>query len=180
MTPTTNLADLDGGRLIPLTKGYFAIVDDDDYERLAPAKWNVKISKHRVAMYAMRGAWIAAEKRRTTILMHRAVIDVPEGMEIDHINGNGLDNRKANLRVCTKSQNLANRYFKHTSVSEYRGVIPGRAGNWIAVIVWNNLRIRTNSLADKEVAIRAYNALAKEFHGEFAVLNNDLNPAVRP
>ena len=76
-------------RRIPLTHGKYAIVDTDDYDWLSKYKWYVV--KRGNTFYANRGQWSKTQKRRLTITMHRLIIDVPEGMFVDHINHNGLD-----------------------------------------------------------------------------------------
>lgn len=93
-------------RRIPLTQGKFAIVDPADYSRLAKYKWYA--AKTRGIFYAVRGQWSKNPKKLLTIKMHRMVIDVPEGLVADHINHDGLDNRRANLRVATLAGNARN------------------------------------------------------------------------
>jgi hypothetical protein len=87
----------EGAKLIPLTQGKFAIVDAEDYERLSKYKWHV--DKGDSTYYAARG--IVGKNFR----MHREILNAPEGLVVDHRNHNGLDNRKKNLRLCTRSQN---------------------------------------------------------------------------
>ena len=94
-------------RKIPLTQGKFAIVDPEDYERLANYKWFLSMSP--TSSYAARWQRCRAGGLRKKIWMHREVIDIPKHMLCDHINGNGLDNRRTNLRPATISQNLCNR-----------------------------------------------------------------------
>jgi len=94
-------------KTIPLTQGKVAIVDDEDYEELAKYKW--------CAIQAPNGLWYAQRHdpaqggRRKTILMHRALMAGDSPLEVDHINGDGLDNRRENLRLTTKSGNQRNR-----------------------------------------------------------------------
>lgn len=101
-------------KTITLTQGKVAIVDDDDFDWLNQVKWFTKITGNGTRSYAARFKRI--NKRPTTIYMHRAIMtdDLEAvgltGKEVDHINRNTLDNRRENLRVCTKQQNLANRY----------------------------------------------------------------------
>jgi hypothetical protein len=91
----------DAVRYIALTKGKFAIVDAADYERLSRCKWTA--SRCGVKRYAAR------KSKGRTILMHRELMDPPKGMDVDHIDGNGLNNTRSNLRICTRRQNLCNR-----------------------------------------------------------------------
>lgn len=93
---------------IPLTRGLVALVDDEDFERLTRYSWCAEISK--TCCYAIRKQWI--NKRKITIRMHREVAGLPAGSSktiVDHINGNGIDNRRCNLRAATRSQNMLNR-----------------------------------------------------------------------
>lgn len=90
-------------KLIPLTQGMVAIVDDEDFPRISSVKWSVQ--KNCNTFYAKRNTPAINGKRQGIELMHRWVLNPPVGKEIDHINGNGLDNRKINLRAVTHRQN---------------------------------------------------------------------------
>lgn len=96
-------------KLVPLTRGAFAVVDDDDFERVAAHKWSVSEGKQN--LYAQ--ARVDGER----VLMHRWLLDAPKGYEVDHANGMSLDNRRENLKVCTRTENLQNRprYAKRAS-----------------------------------------------------------------
>ena len=108
-------------RKIPLTRGKFAIVDPEDYERLAKYKWFLSVSP--TSSYAARWQCTRPGALRKKIWMHREVIDIPEHMLCDHINGNGLDNRRANLRPAAISQNLGNRPKTKAKIrSKYKGL----------------------------------------------------------
>jgi len=103
--------------------------------------------------------------------MHRQIIHVPEGYVIDHINGNGLDNRKANLRPATVAQNAWNSK-KRNPRSGYKGVCFDKdKGLWRAAIVCNRKRIHLGYFKDKTTAAKAYDKAAKKYHGQFASLN---------
>jgi hypothetical protein len=104
---------------IPLTRGRVAIVDDEDYEFLAQFRWRWQNTWG--AGYAVRS--VAAKP--TAVLMHREVLHLSRrdaGLHADHINGNGLDNRRANLRVVTPAQNRENLRPYRNGTSRYRGV----------------------------------------------------------
>ncbi len=92
---------------IKLTQGKIALVDDDDYEKLSQNKWYVSKRRGGKCFYAVRNVPLV-NKKQTIILMHREILNVPDGLSIDHKNGNGLDNRKENLRIATHSENGQN------------------------------------------------------------------------
>lgn len=94
---------------INLTKGYSTLVDDEDYEFANSFKWHACVKgKNIKRCYAVRKQWLPKEKRYKSIYLHRLLLDAPKGMDVDHISGDALDNRRSNLRVCTRSENLQN------------------------------------------------------------------------
>ena len=100
---------------ISLTKGLVAIIDDEDFERVSRYKW-VSL-KNKRTVYASRSSDLKGGKK--TMYMHRFIMNPPSDMQVDHINGDGLDNRRVNLRVCTQSQNLKNSW-RHREQSNYQ------------------------------------------------------------
>ena len=102
---------------IPLTQGKFALVDDEDFEALSQFKWRAKhcpdgrrpekSSKWYACRTEIRKRGPKAGKKKE-VYMHRFLMDAPRGKVVDHLNGDGLDNRRANLRICTQKENLAN------------------------------------------------------------------------
>lgn len=148
--------------LIPLTQDMFAIVDDLDYERLAAHKWYAEKNRDRT-FYARR---YSAGKR---IHMHHEVLSPPPGMFTDHIDGNGLNNQRSNLRIATLTQNNANRR-KLRGASRYLGVSPTKRGKWRMQIRTPSGRITKYNDTEEAAAI-SYNAYASRVHGEFAKLN---------
>lgn len=159
--------------VIPLTKGYQAIVDDEDAERVLRHKWCALTGKHAKTIYAFTNV-----RRGTTALMHRLILDAPAGRLIDHIDGNGLNNTRANLRFVTQRQNLANQrkastYKGRPVSSPYKGVVKhegffqarigsGRTGAPAFTI---------GSFSTAEDAAKAYDACARLLHGEHARVN---------
>lgn len=104
---------------IPLTKGYKTIVDDEDYDFLMRWRWHAVIAH---SVYAERCERPRGGKIKH-IMMHRVINNTPDGMETDHINGNGLDNRRSNLRSVTKNQNQWNRKPNKKGHQNIRGFL---------------------------------------------------------
>jgi DNA polymerase-1 len=158
-------------RRIPLTQGRYAIVDPDDYRHLSKHKWYAY--PNGKTFYAARAATINGIKKRY-LPMHRAVLKVPANMFVDHINRNGLDNRKANLRPATHAQNSCNRAKRSngTCASKYKGVTArSERKSYQAQIRVNGNPIFLGSFRDEVQAAKAYDRAAKKYHCQYAVLN---------
>lgn len=156
---------------IPLTQGKVAIVDDGDFKYLNQWKWWLDGRPTRRTDYARRKIKTPEDKWKK-VSMHRAILNVAEGVPVDHINGNGLDNRRENLRVCTLTQNMQNAPLRKDSTSGYKGVHWfERRGKWVAYINFQGKRVHLGYHDKKEDAAGAYNEAAKKYHGEFARLN---------
>ena len=154
---------------IKLTQGKVAIVDDEDYEYLRQFKWCAR--NHRgYTWYAQRFSQTVNGKRRI-ILMHRYIMDTPDGMETDHINHNGLDNRRENLRICTCAENRRNNRIAENNTTGYKGVGYTTDGYIRAQIRCNNKKHHLGHFKTVEAAAKAYNKAALKYHGEFANLN---------
>lgn len=159
---------------IQLTKGKFAIVDEEDYQRLMEHNW------HYSGEYAARSITRRKNGKRNSsnVWMHKVVINSPEGMQVDHINRNKLDNRKSNLRVCTSHQNSINIGIRKDNNSGYKGVFfDSRSGKWVARIRHREKSIWIGTFDCVHQAGRAYNDVAFKFHGEFAYLNEIKSPS---
>lgn len=150
---------------IPLLNGMVAIIDAEDLHLVQHYKWWNKPDKK--TFYA-RGRLPGVQRQ---VYMHRLILpNVPAKHEIDHINRNGLDNRKSNLRAVTNSQNQANKKSQVNSSSQYKGV--SRKGNsWQAEGRVNYKRTYLGCFKSEEEAAKAYDAWAREAHGECAFLN---------
>lgn len=151
-----------------ITKSEFAIVDDSDYELVKRYKWRIqKIKNSEDLAYAL--AFINGKY----VLMHRLLTDAKEGFYVDHVNSNGLDNRRENLRICTCSQNAMNqRKQKRQTSSIYKGVrLHHYSKKWEVRIKKDGVRYHLGSFESELDAAMAYNNAAKNLFGEFARLN---------
>lgn len=161
-------------KLIPLSVGgsknkgkYFAMVDNEDYEELSKFRWTVKIKPENI--YAVR------HEGKVLVQMHRQIMKphfTEDRFIADHIDHNGLNNQRSNLRIATPSENSANCTTKYTCNSLYRGTYKTPYGKWVAQIFKNRKRIYLGSFEAQIDAAKAYNEAAKIQHGEFAMLNN--------
>lgn len=152
-------------REILLTQGKVVLVSDEDYEELNKHKWYAY--KCANTFYAQRTLTIGVGKYRT-VRMHSIVMKTPKRMETDHINGNGLDNRRENLRVCTRSENLMNQKRGINNTSGYKGVSWHKGTEkWQSKIAAKGKRIYLGLFKEKEEAHKAYCEASKRYHGEF-------------
>lgn len=145
-------------REIQLTKGFSALVDDDSYQDLAQFKWCAL--RGRLTWYAVRGVPIVGSRKRRLVMMHRVILGTPDGYWTDHVDGNGLNNQRSNLRVATNSQNAHNQTRKRAGASSlYRGVSwCNYTGRWRAVIQIDGKMIHLGRFESEVDAARAYNA----------------------
>jgi hypothetical protein len=149
---------------IPLTQGRYAIADAEDYERISRHRWCLSRSGKR--LYAQR------RSRGRTIRMHQFIMKPPGGMLVDHINGNGLDNRRCNLRICSRLENSRNRRVNPNTVTGYKGLYRSRrTGRYYAQIFFEGHCHRIGSFDTAVEAARAYDRRAIECFGPFACLN---------
>ena len=153
---------------IPLTQGQFAIVDDEDYDRLSEYKW--RVNKSGRVFYAVRDCYL--NKKRESISMARSLVCPDNGMEVDHINRNPLDNRRNNIRVCTRQENSRNRGIPAHNTSGYKGVRwHNQANKWMAVLGIDGKLVYFGFYTCIVKAAKAHDAAAREHFGEFACLN---------
>jgi hypothetical protein len=150
-------------REIPLTKGQVALVDDNDALLVSGRKWTTFGARaHRY--YARTGG-------PDGVAMHRLIMGLARGdrREVDHINGNTLDNRRHNLRICDHRENVRNRRLGRDNTSGYKGVTFSKGkGKWQAQIAFDGRRRHLGYFSDPQIAHAAYCASARELHGEFA------------
>lgn len=159
-------------RLIPLSQGQFAEVDDSDFCWLSQWKWTAQKTDH--GFYAMR-----RDKGRL-VLMHRLICNTPEGLVTDHIDGNKLNNQRHNLRPVTQQQNLMNRRGKVRGTSEFKGVWLDRNQSglkkWRSAIRLNGKIKYLGRFYSEAEAGKAYERAAEEYFGEFACTTKGKKP----
>ena len=154
---------------IKLTRGKIALIDDGDFERVNQFKWYACLRRN--SWYAIRSIHISSTPRKgTTFSMHRFIINPPSNMEIDHIDGDGLNNQKSNLRICTGSQNHANTSRYCCNSSGYKG-IQFIKNKYMAGISKNKRYYRLGRFSSSVQAALAYDKAARELFGEFARTN---------
>lgn len=162
-------------KIIKLTHGLHTEVSDEDFESLSKYKWHTKVCKYTA--YACRSERGSCNSYRKQILMHRFLLGTREGEMVDHIDGNGLNNTRENIRIVTAGQNNMNRRLKsHGKSSKYKGVsrYKGRK-KWVAHITKDGKTTYLGSFKNEGDAGLAYNKAALELFGEFAALN-DVEP----
>lgn len=152
---------------IPLTQGKVALVDDEDFEELSKYKWHYEKIKVRQTGYAERNLPIRPGKR-IKIRMHQVIMKTKKGQQVDHKDGDGLNNQKENLRLATSSENHMNRGKQNNNTSGFKGVSWYKASKtWQAQISVKGEHIHLGRYNTKEEAAEIYNKAAKEYHGEF-------------
>jgi hypothetical protein len=162
---------------IQLTKGYVALVDDEDFERVSQFKWHAQISCHKDGsirtVYANRSVrnvyGIRAKQPLSSFILE---IDTGLYCIIDHKDGNGLNHQKLNLRKASKSQNGQNQQLSIRNTSGFKGVHwSSTAEKWQTIITVNGEVLNLGYFSDKKDAAQAYNEAATKHFGEFAALN---------
>lgn len=154
-----------GTALVPLTRGKVAIIDGADVAIVAPFVWCAVQGKQ---------TWYASTNGAVESQMHRLLLNPPEGMMADHIDGDGLNNRRSNLRLATSQQNATNKAVSRNSKTGFKGVVRRvQNGNefWTAEIEYAAIKYHLGVYSSPEDAARAYDRKAIELHGEFARLN---------
>ena len=151
---------------VDLTRGKVSIIDAADVHLIEGKNWQAKPCLN--TFYANRSASINGEKVTTSI--HRVLMSPPDGLMVDHIDGNGLNNRRSNLRITTASQNQSNRRHQNTEKSLPKGVsFHKQTGKWSARITKNGAVHWLGLFDDPPTAHAAYREASKHYHGEFGV-----------
>jgi hypothetical protein len=152
---------------IQLTQGKVALVDDADFEFLSQWKWCAQRSDN--LYYASRKISLDNGKTKT-FRMHREIMRPPDNLLVDHKNGNTLDNRRENLRICTNQENCMNSSLPIDNKSGFKGVHLDRS-KWRSRIVFNGKPIHLGMFDNPRDAGMAYNKAAIKYFGDFAKLN---------
>ncbi len=152
-------------REILLTHGQVTLVDNEDFHKLNQYKW--RVNTRRLNLYAIR-----RNGKMTSSRMHREILNAPLGMEIDHIDGNGLNNQRSNLRVVTHMQNMQNAKTHRDNVSGFKGLSWDRkACKWMVRIQLEKKYLFLGLFKYKWSAVKAYDRAALKFFGRYAKLN---------
>lgn len=157
-------------KTIKLTRGYYALVDDKNFEQLNQWKWYTLIDSSK-KIYAVRNDIYIKNKKRKIIWMHRLIMNTPKNMETDHRDSNGLNNQIRNLRIVTRIQNSSNRKLNKNNMSGYKGVNQKYWNRWQASISVKGKLKYLGLFKTAHQAALAYDLWAKDIYGEFALLN---------
>lgn len=149
---------------VPLTKGYEAVIDAADVPLVAAFSWHAFVQPHTV--YAGRGAF---NQRPATVMLHRALLGADSGLDVDHIDNDGLNNRRANLRFATRSQNMCNSRTPSNNKSGFKGVSWHKASNrWRAQLGFSGEKYHLGYFEMPEAAYAACVSAREQLHREFA------------
>jgi hypothetical protein len=160
---------------VPLTKGYVALVDPEDYARVVQYKWSANEIRKNGKLYTVYAQRTIrrADGTRTSLMLHRFILGVTNSaVEVDHHDGNGLDCRHSNLRRATHTQNQRNRGKQSRNTSGFKGVHQHKKNlNWVAQIRGTDKTLHIGCYTTATAAARAYDQEARKQYGDFAVLN---------
>lgn len=149
---------------VPLTQGYEAVIDASDVAIVKAYTWKATVDTRRV--YATTN--VGGRENKTGMRMHRLIMDAPDGVDVDHIDHNGINNRRNNMRLCTRSENLQNQRKRIDNTSGFKGVhYYKRTGRWRAYIMLEGKERHLGYFDTPELAYDAYCTASKELHGDY-------------
>ncbi len=150
-------------KIIKLNQGKETLVSDEDFDKVSKYKWSY--------VFGARTQRVQTSINGRYALLHRFIMNTPKGMDTDHINGNRLDNRRENLRICTHQENMFNQKgLNKTSI--YKGVMkPTKNKKWVTTIKHNYKLIYIGSFKTEKQAAMAYDIWAYDLFGKYAKLN---------
>lgn len=155
---------------VPLTQGKFATIDIEDWPRVSQFKWHA--SRHRSGNWYARKKCVHADGRIGVYGLHQFILGLAPGTLVDHVDGEGLNNTRQNLRPATPGQNRTNTGAQRNNKVGYKGVTKrGRYDRWQASIGCQGKRYFLGRFTTPEAAARAYDAKARELFGPFAHCN---------
>lgn len=158
---------------IKLTQGKVALVDKEDFEELNKYKWCANRTGN--TFYALRNSLNDVNKKKHKIYMHRLIMNPSKDMFIDHIDNDGLNNTRKNLRICTKSENNMNSGKQKNNTSGFKGVSWNKPKKkWIAQISINGVTTHLGYFDTAEEAYKAYCEACIKHHGGFANLGKSV------
>jgi len=155
-------------KVVMLSRGLTSVIDARDYNLVSGFKW--------IAVKGGKGFYAVTSRGPDgkPISLHRFLINPRDGNEVDHINGDSLDNRRCNLRECSHKENLRNKKKQPDTTSRFKGVSRTKSGRWLSQIEQNGVQLKIGSFSSEFEAARAYDRAAKVLFGAFAKTNSSL------
>lgn len=167
-------------REIPLTAGKIALVDDEDFESLLGFTWHAVRSSQKIENWYARRTEKGENGKPVHIYMHRVILSASKDQECDHRDHDGLNNRRSNLRLCSRALNCAN-IRRAPAASGYRGVYYQKKDRrWQAQATVNNKTVNLGTFSDPSDAAKARDAYVAGLYGDFAILNFPVNAVDAP
>lgn len=163
--PRTPLIIKDTHAEIHFKNGQKALIDLEDVALVSKYGWVLDDTKPNWYVHTSTG------EDRKTLRLHRLIMNPPPGKSIDHIDGNGLNNKRENLRICDQKNNARNRRKLTTKTSIFKGVHRRENGKWRATIRVDGKLLNIGTFENELSAAKAYNEFARKYFGEFACLN---------
>lgn len=153
-------------KTLPLSRGMVAIVDDEDFDWLNQWKWSLSFAGNNPCVRRM----VNRKGVRVRYRLSRLITNCPDGMWVDHANGDPLDNRRENLRICTPAQNAQNRRIRSDNTTGFKGIFPSnlKSKPFASSLIVNGESKYLGYFETAELAHAAYCSAAKEHFGEFA------------